>query len=101
MGILGILQWTAVEGSFLYLYRSGKIPYGSTAGSTLLTLLVSIALPTYRDVHFYFIHRFIHVRCLYKYIHSLHHRNTDVEPFAGMAITRSNICITLAVMVLY
>ena len=26
---------------------------------------------------------------MYKYIHSLHHRNTDIEPFAGVAIKKS------------
>ena len=30
--------------------------------------------------------RLIHVRPFYKYIHSLHHRNTDVEPFSGLAM---------------
>ena len=31
-------------------------------------------------------HRFIHIKALYKYIHSVHHRNTDIEPFAGMSM---------------
>jgi len=92
--VLGIVQWTFVEGAFLYLYRSGKLPYTIAttttieipAGALLRTLLLSIALVPYRDVHFYFVHRLIHVRCLYKYIHSLHHRSTDSEPFAGLAM---------------
>ena len=40
----------------------------------------------YRDFHFYWAHRFIHIRALYKYVHSLHHRNTDIEPFAGLCM---------------
>ena len=25
-------------------------------------------------------------KAMYKYIHSLHHRNTDIEPFAGLCM---------------
>jgi hypothetical protein len=28
----------------------------------------------------------IHITFLYKYIHSLHHRNTDIEPFSGLCM---------------
>ena len=87
--VLGILQWTLVEGAFIHLYRSGELPYvDATANPQILlqTLVLSILLPSYRDVHFYFAHRFIHLRPLYKYVHSLHHRNTDTEPFSGLAM---------------
>ena len=30
--------------------------------------------------------QFIHIKVLYKYVHSLHHRNTDIEPFAGLCM---------------
>ena len=30
--------------------------------------------------------RFIHIRALYKHIHAVHHRNTDIEPFAGLSM---------------
>ena len=36
--------------------------------------------------HFYFAHRMTHLRSLYTYVHSLHHRNTDIEPFAGLCM---------------
>ena len=86
---------------FIYLYKSKKLPYCTTTITTndnstdnwnwnwnilFQTLILSILVPSYRDIHFYFTHRFIHIRCLYKYIHSVHHRNTDIEPFAGLAM---------------
>eukprot|EP00536_Pseudo-nitzschia_multiseries_P004586 jgi/Psemu1/285196/fgenesh1_pg.77_\ len=92
---LGIVQWTMVEGAFLHLYRSGKLPYANDGDAfsaigpsrlLLQTLLLSVAVPTYRDVHFYVAHRFLHLRCLYKYVHSVHHRTTDPEPFSGLAM---------------
>ena len=87
--VLGILQWTIVEGAFLYLYRTGKLPYvdATTDPATIAqTLVLSVLIPPFRDVHFYFAHRMIHLRPLFKYVHSLHHRNTDTEPFSGLAM---------------
>lgn len=87
--MLGILEWTAVEGAFVYLYKSGKLPYKNAATDpvTLLqTMVLSVALVSYRDVHFYFAHWLIHLRTLFRYVHSLHHRNTDTEPFSGLAM---------------
>ena len=43
-------------------------------------LLNEQVVPLWRSVHFYFAHRFIHIHPLYKYVHSLHHRNVDIEP---------------------
>lgn len=89
---LGTVQWTATEVAFLYCYQHGKISYRQEPLSlnhpTCLwqTLLLCILLPNFRDVHFYFAHRLIHCRFIYKYIHSLHHRNSDIEPFAGLCM---------------
>lgn len=42
-----------------------------------------IATPVIRDLHFYIAHRFIHIRAIYRFVHSIHHRNVDPEPFSG------------------
>jgi len=31
-------------------------------------------------------HRLLHFKPLYQQVHSLHHRNTDVEPFSGLCM---------------
>lgn len=49
-------------------------------------IVAAFWVPLYRELHFYFAHRFIHIKAMYKYIHSLHHRNTDIEPFAGLCM---------------
>jgi len=89
---IGILQWTLWEVLFVHCYATNKIGYVSDA--QLLSSPMEIIklcfwilfVPFYRDVHFYFAHRLIHFRVLYKYVHSLHHRNNDVEPYSGMAM---------------
>lgn len=89
---LGALQWTLWEALFVYSYATGRLPYLSDkeAFATPWGLAQFAAwfaiVPLFRELHFYFAHRLIHIRALYRYIHSLHHRNTDVEPFSGLCM---------------
>lgn len=89
---LGVIQWTLWEALFVYSYATGRLPYlpdeeafGTPWGLAQFTAWFAI-VPLFREVQFYFAHRLIHIRALYRYIHSLHHRNTDVEPFSGICM---------------
>lgn len=88
----GIAIWTVFENVFAYLWATGRLPYIPNAtlfvqpwgiGSFFVTL---VGIPAWRSVHFYFAHRFLHYSPLYKQVHSLHHRNTDIEPFSGLCM---------------
>eukprot|EP01051_Picozoa_sp_SAG22_P021918 SAG22_NODE_5038_length_1102_cov_1.550349_1_plen_311_part_01 len=92
--VLGMLAWTAYEVCFVHLFAVDGNGVGFTKDAELFsslshflpTLFWTLALPVFRDFHFYFAHRLIHVRALYSYVHSLHHRNNDPEPFSGMCM---------------
>ena len=87
---LGTLQWSAWEVIFMHLYATKKLPHMpdaeafSNPANIARTVLWTAAIPLFRGLHFYFAHRFIHIKVIYKYVHSLHHRNIDIEPFAGL-----------------
>jgi sterol desaturase/sphingolipid hydroxylase (fatty acid hydroxylase superfamily) len=84
---LGILQWTLTEVAILYCYQTNRIPYLEHPPSMVQTAVASLLVPAFRDIHFYFTHRFLHTSFMYKYIHSVHHRNTaDIEPFSGLCM---------------
>jgi len=89
---LGVLQFTAWECVMMRLWASGAVPFSSNAevlaSPRLLALNVLwvLLVPIWRDIHFYAAHRFIHIRCVYKYVHSLHHRDADPEPFSGLCM---------------
>lgn len=89
---LGCTQWTMWEAIWMHCYATGRLPYVTDEGlgtdfwKTLTFGLTCFIVPVYREFHFYLCHRFIHIRVLYKYVHSLHHRNTDIEPFAGLSM---------------
>ena len=88
----GISIWTIFENVFAYLWASGRLPYVSnettvsTAWGFGYFVLALLGVPAWRSIHFYFAHRFLHYTPLYKQVHSLHHRNTDIEPFSGLCM---------------
>eukprot|EP00980_Cylindrotheca_fusiformis_P004681 scaffold992_cov116-Cylindrotheca_fusiformis.AAC.16 len=90
---LGSLQWTGWEAMMVHCYATGRMPYlsnekllESPAYGIAHVVAWTIAVPLYREVQFYFAHRLIHIRALYTYVHSVHHRNTDIEPFSGLCM---------------
>lgn len=88
----GIAIWTVFENVFAYLWATGRLPYISDTNSFYTPwglgafILSLMGVPLWRSIHFYFAHRFLHYTPLYKQVHSLHHRNTDIEPFSGLCM---------------
>lgn len=50
--------------------------------------------PAIHAGHFYFGHRLLHTRFLYKTVHALDHRNVEVGPWSGLAMHPSNMSST-------
>jgi len=88
----GIVIWTGFENIMCYLWATGRLAYISdwdsfnTSVGFLKLVVALMAVPVWRSVHFYFAHRFLHYGPMYQQVHSLHHRNTDVEPFSGLCM---------------
>ena len=88
----GVAIWVAFENVFAFLWATGRLPYltDAAAGASwqgTAHFLAGLALvPVWRDAHFYFAHRLLHYKPLYRQVHSLHHRNQDIEPFAGLCM---------------
>jgi hypothetical protein len=49
-------------------------------------VVLMLAVPFWREFHFYWIHRAIHWKPMYKHVHSLHHKNVNPGPWSGMAM---------------
>ena len=91
----GVVIWTAFENVFCFLWATGRLAYvpdadsfgkAATTEGMLRFVAALMGVPVWRSVHFYFAHRLLHFGPLYKQVHSLHHRNTDIEPFAGLCM---------------
>jgi len=79
----GICIWTAFENIFCYLWSTGRLQYSHDTFSFVVALM---GIPLWRSFHFYFAHRFLHFGPLYQQVHSLHHRNTDTDPYSGLCM---------------
>lgn len=88
----GVLIWTIFENIFCYLWATERLPYISdlvsfnTFEGRVKFALALLGVPLWRSWHFYFAHRLLHFGPLYQHVHSLHHRNTDTEPFSGLCM---------------
>ena len=104
---LGIIQWSILEVIFMYLYQTKRLQYSllllpttSSSSSSSSSHMISsssyemtmfvmwcLYVPVLRDGLFYFSHRVVHTKFLYKYIHTIHHRNSIyIEPFSGLCM---------------
>ena len=89
---LAIVQWTFFEVCVMRCWAAGILPYAKDEEIAQSPSLIAwnvlwiFLVPIWRDTHFYFAHRFLHIRAVYKYVHSLHHRDMDPEPFSGMCM---------------
>lgn len=89
---LAIVQWTWWEAVMVRLWATGVVSFVTfddmMADKQLLAQNIAwlLIIPVWRDMHFYIAHRFLHIRSVYTYVHKLHHRNADPEPFSGMTM---------------
>lgn len=83
----GVTVWTAYEVFFAWGWANGYIPvYYDFWSRPVYSVAVLLAIPFWREFHFYFVHRAIHIRAIYKYVHALHHRNVNPGPWSGMSM---------------
>ena len=78
--------WTAYEAVTLWLYSNGVIPYLDMRQYPVYAVLLTFFVVYWRYFHFYWVHRLIHWKPLYKTVHSLHHRNINVGPWSGLSM---------------
>ncbi len=78
--------WTAYEALTLWAFANGYIPYVDAAEHPIYFVLLMLAVPLFRELHFYCVHRLIHWPPLYRTVHKLHHNNVNPGPWSGLAM---------------
>ena len=82
----GVPIWTAYEIFGLWCYANGYGPWSSFAAHPVWLVVFTLILPIYHELHFYCIHRLIHVPILYKWIHSVHHNSVNPSPWSSLSM---------------
>jgi sterol desaturase/sphingolipid hydroxylase (fatty acid hydroxylase superfamily) len=78
--------WTAYEVATLWAQANGLIPVITWSAHPIYCVLLMCFIPLFREVHFYLVHRLLHVRPLYRWVHNLHHANVNPGPWSGLAM---------------
>ena len=81
----GVTVWTAFEVLALWAWANGIAPYMTWADSPLAFVAMFFAVWLFEAVHFYFTHRWLHSRALYRF-HDLHHNNVTLGPWSGISM---------------
>jgi sterol desaturase/sphingolipid hydroxylase (fatty acid hydroxylase superfamily) len=82
----GCIFWTAWEAITLWAYANKLIPYVHFSAHPIYSVLLMVAVIYLRQIHFFFIHRLIHWKPLYRISHYLHHKNINIGPWSGLAM---------------
>ena len=83
----GVAQLTAFQAVTYWLMANGISPcFKKISDYPLWFPILFVLLPIWSAFHFYWIHRLLHIPILYKYVHSLHHRNVNVGPWSGLSM---------------
>ena len=82
----GVTIWTAYEALMLWALANGYAPALDMPSQWPWLVLLVFLLPMWETTHFFLIHRVIHTSELYKRVHALHHRNTNVGPWSGLSM---------------
>lgn len=82
----GAIIWTGWEAVSLWLYANGRIPMITFQERPVYFVLLMILVVYMRLFHFYWIHRFIHWKPMFKLCHYLHHKNVNIGPWSGLTM---------------
>ena len=83
----GVAIWTAYEVGFMWAYANGVLPFWLDPGAhPVWFALAFVLIPFWASMHFYFIHRLLHWRPVYRLAHALHHRNDNLGPWSGLSM---------------
>ena len=78
--------WTAFEVLMLWAYANGHLPMASWLDDPVYCGLLFLAVPFFREFHFYVTHRLLHWPPLYRAAHRVHHANVNTGPWSGLAM---------------
>lgn len=82
----GVTIWTFYEVIMMWAIVNGYIPALPNSSYLLWTIGIIFLIPIWETFYFYIIHRSLHWPPLYRFAHSLHHRNTNVGPWSGLSM---------------
>ena len=82
----GVTIWTAYEVLMMWSMANGYVPILNMAEHWPWIILLIFLVPIWETFYFFLIHKLIHWPPLYRTVHHLHHRNTNISPWSGFSM---------------
>lgn len=82
----GVPIWTGFQVVALWAFANSWGTWVSWATHPVYLALLTLTLPIVHEFHFYCIHRLIHTRFLYKWVHSVHHNSVNPSPWSSLSM---------------
>jgi sterol desaturase/sphingolipid hydroxylase (fatty acid hydroxylase superfamily) len=82
----GVPIWTALQVGMLYAYANGHVPWLTFADHPVYLLALALVVPVIHEAHFFVLHRALHWRPLYKWVHSVHHNSVNPSPWSSLSM---------------
>ncbi len=77
--------WTGFEVLMHWTYANGYVPYLDPREHPITFALILFLSPLWYNFYFYWGHRILHTKFLYRAVHHVHHRNIEVGPWSGLS----------------
>jgi sterol desaturase/sphingolipid hydroxylase (fatty acid hydroxylase superfamily) len=84
--LISIPLWTLVQVLFLWCFATGAVPWLLWADHPVYLAVLAFFAPMLHEVHFFVIHRLIHVPLLYKWVHAVHHKSVNPTPWSSLSM---------------
>ena len=84
--VSGVTVTTVFQVGIMWAYAHGVVSWLDWASNPIWFVLLFPLLNLWESMHFYFVHRFLHWKPLYKVAHALHHRNVNTGPWSGLSM---------------
>ncbi len=84
--VSGVPIWTTYEVLGLWCFANGYGPWALFGDHPVWLIAFGLVVPIFHEVHFYCIHRLIHVPFLYKHVHSVHHESINPSPWSSLSM---------------
>ncbi len=82
----GVTIWTVYEVGYFWLAANNFAPVLRLAEVPFWSVLWFMLIPLWASFHFYWVHRLLHWPPMYRWVHSLHHRNINIGPWSGLSM---------------
>lgn len=84
--VSGVPIWTAYEVLYIFLVTNGYLRMVTFKDNPVYFILILLLIPFFRESHFYFAHKILHMGWMMRKVHTVHHMNPNPSPWSGMAM---------------